>query len=269
MAEIRKDPIVDRWVIISAEREARPYDFSNSDRPRQKGFCPFCHGSEEKTPHELLAHRRDGSSPNTPGWTLRVVPNKFPALTIEGNINPVEQGIYRSMNGVGAHEVIIDSPDHDLALEQLPQKHIENCFRAFKERILDLKQDSRFQYTLIFKNHGKAAGATLEHSHTQLIALPIIPELAREELDGCRRHYELRRSCVYCDIIAQDRADGRRIVFENDLFTALCPFAPRFPFETWIIPRDHAPIFENHGDQDFAPLAEVVQKILLKLRNSL
>lgn len=269
MAELRKDPILDRWVIISTERQERPYDFSSPAPARQKGFCPFCHGNEEKTPPELLALRPNGGSPNSPTWSLRVVPNKFPALRVEGEIDRTREGMFEKMNGVGAHEVFIETPDHDVSLEELPQKNIEDCFWAFKERILDLNKDTRFQYILIFKNHGEAAGATLEHCHSQLIALPIVPELIREELHGSKQHYEQMGRCIFCDIIVQEKSDGRRVVSENEKFIAICPFAPRFPFETWVLPKDHSSAFEEYGKEDFPALAQMFKDILLRIRKAL
>ena len=182
MPELRKDPIINRWVIISPERGRRPQDFPPPEKKFLKGSCPFCQGNEKSTPPEILAFRPDNSEPNSPGWTLRVVSNKFPALRIEGQMERAEEGLYERMNGIGAHEVIIESPDHQADLDLLPEKNIEDTLWAFKMRIMDLKKDPRFQYILIFKNYGETAGATLEHTHCQLIALPIVPELVSEEI---------------------------------------------------------------------------------------
>src|ERR1700759_4961154 len=148
------------------------------------GFCPSCTGNESKTPPEVLAYRPNGASSNGSGWTVRVVPNKFPSLGIEGNLNRQAEGMFDKMSGIGAHEVIVETPDHNISLAELPEKRIEDVFWAYRDRILDLKQDRRFKYILIFKNHGPLAGATLEHSHGQLIALPIVPKHVVEELEG-------------------------------------------------------------------------------------
>jgi UDPglucose--hexose-1-phosphate uridylyltransferase len=269
MPELRKDPIVDRWVIISTERGKRPFDFPTTKAMTQKGFCPFCYESEDKSPPEILAYRPNGSAPNTPGWELRVVPNKYPALRIEGDINRVGEGMFDKMNGIGAHEVIIETPNHEMALEDLSAKKIEGCFWAFKERMTDLKKDLRLRYILIFKNHGEAAGATLEHTHCQLIALPIVPELVTQEIAGARRHYEYKERCIYCDLIAQERGAKTRIVMENENFIAICPFAPRFPFETWILPKHHSSRFEVNGTVFFPALAQMLKDILLKMRKAL
>ncbi|OGW26579.1 MAG: galactose-1-phosphate uridylyltransferase [Nitrospinae bacterium RIFCSPLOWO2_12_FULL_47_7] len=269
MPELRKDPIVDRWVIISTERGKRPFDFPTTKLMTQKGFCPFCYESESKSPPEILAFRPSGSAPNSPGWELRVVPNKYPALKIEGDIDRVGDGMFDKMNGIGAHEVIIETPNHGMALEDLTPKNIENCFWAFKERITDLKKDARLRYILIFKNHGEAAGATLEHTHCQLIALPIVPELVTQEITAARRHYEYKERCIFCDLIAQERGAKSRIVMENDYFIALCPFAPRFPFETWILPKHHSSKFESNGTSIFPVLAQTLKAVLLKMKSAL
>ena len=175
MSELRKDPVTGRWVIISTERRKRPTDFRlESVTPSAADGCPFCEGHEEMTPHELLAHR-NGSAPNGPGWHLRVVPNQFPVLRVEGTLDRQGEGLFDKMNGIGAHEVIIETPRHEETLATMGESDVEGVLSAFRERVQDLKQDRRFRYIIIFKNHGLAAGASLDHSHSQLIALPIVP----------------------------------------------------------------------------------------------
>lgn len=213
--------------------------------------------------------RKESSAPDGPGWSLRVVANKFPALKIEGEMSRVGEGLYDKMNGIGAHEVIIESPRHDADLETLPARAIEDCLWVFKQRIDDLKNDPRFRYILIFKNHGEAAGATLEHTHCQLIALPIVPQLVHDEIMGSRRHYEYKERCIFCDMISQEISDGRRVVGMNERFIALCPYAPRFPFETWILPRFHSARFESGERGQYESLAALLKETLLKMRSSL
>lgn len=268
MPELRKDPIVGRWVIISTDRAKRPTDFVREAVRIKGGFCPFCYGNESKTPPEILAYRAstNGGSPQKdgPGWTVRVVPNKFPALGIEGNLNKQAEGMFDKMNGVGAHEVIIETPDHNQTLAMLPPKRIEDVLWAFRDRILDLKKDRRFKYILLFKNHGEAAGASLEHSHSQLIALPILPIYVVEELQGAKQYYTYKERCVFCDIIRQEMDNGIRVVGENEDFLTLAPYAPRFPFETWILPKRHESAFENSSSQMFENLAKAVKLLLMK-----
>ncbi len=263
MPELRKDPISGRWVIISIERGKRPSDFGMRISPKKGGFCAFCEGNERTTPPEILAFRQGKDAPDTPGWTLRVVPNKFPALHVEGKENRVGEGIFDKMNGVGAHEVIIENPDHNLTLSTLPLKSVEDTLWAFHQRITDLKKDDRFKYALIFKNEGDEAGASLEHSHSQLIALPIIPSLVQEEIDQSKQYYGYKERCIFCDIIHQERADKKRIISENDEFVALAPFAPRSPFETMILPKKHESSFLQNNN--FNLLAEILQKTLKQI----
>ena len=266
MPELRKDPIVGRWVIIATDRARRPTDFIRERvQIRGSGFCPFCYGNESKTPPEVLAYRSDGSQPNKAGWTLRVVPNKFPALGIEGTLNRQGEGLYDKMNGIGAHEVIIETPEHRTTMAALPAEQIESVLWAYRDRIVDLKKDTRFKYMLIFKNFGDAAGASLEHTHSQLIALPVVPKRVQEEVTGARDYYAYKERCLFCDMIRQEFSSGVRLVAENEKFFALCPFAPRFPFELWIVPKDHQSSFEESSRTEFRHLAALLKDMLGRL----
>ena len=267
MPELRKDPVVGRWVIISTDRAKRPTDFAREHPKMKGGFCPFCYGNETKTPPEILAYRpsENGGPPperDTPGWRVRVVPNKFPALGIEGNLNRQAEGMFDRMNGVGAHEVIIETPEHNWTLPMLPDKRVEDVLWAFRDRILDLRQDKRFKYILIFKNHGEAAGASLEHPHSQLIALPILPKQVVEELEGAKQYYLYKERCVFCDAIRQELENPIRVVAENEDFVTLAPYAPRFPFETWLLPKRHESAFENSSSHMFENLAKALKNLL-------
>ena len=268
MPELRKDPVTSRWVIISTERGNRPSDFRD-EAGRRPGFCPFCPGNEAKTPPEIMACRNDGVAPDTPGWRVRVIANKFPALVVDGDLNRQAEGIYEKMNGVGAHEVIIETPDHDLTLPAMPEGKVEEILQVYRDRILALKRDPRLQYVLIFKNHGEAAGASLAHSHSQLIATPIIPKRVREEVNGVTQYYAQRGCCVYCDMVQQECADGTRVVSVNDHFVVVAPFASRFPFETWIVPRMHEVAFEHIGKQECTSLARILKDTLQRIEGLL
>lgn len=266
MPEFRKDPVIGRWVIISSERGKRPTDYKGESAPRRNGgFCPFCPGHEDKTPPEVLSYRKDGSAPNTAGWDLRVVPNKFPALQIEGGLNRQGEGIFDKMNGIGAHEVIIETPVHDATLASLGEKDVENVLWSFHDRVLDLKKDRRFKYILLFKNHGEAAGASLEHSHSQLIALPILPKRVREEIDGCKTYFSFKERCIYCDIIKQETDAGVRVIAENWDFIAISPYAPRFAFEMWVLPKNHGASFESAQKHEYENLAKILKDLLVRM----
>ncbi len=265
MSELRKDPVTGRWVIISSERGRRPSDFQETPPKRKGGFCPFCAGNEKFTPPEILAYRDMGTVPNSAGWSLRVVPNKFPALKIEGNLDKTGIGLFDKMNGIGAHEVIIETPSHDLTMSKLPERKIEDILWAYRDRAIDLKKDPRFQSVLIFKNEGEAAGASLEHSHSQLVALPIVPRQVSEEIEGARLYFNYKERCIYCDIIRQEMYTEERNVAENEHFLAITPFAARFPFETWIIPKNHNSCFDESQPWEYSSLARILKNVLLRL----
>ena len=230
--------------------------------------CPFCEGHEHMTKGELLSRRRNGSHPNQPGWDLRVVPNQFPVLRVEGGLERQGEGLFDKMNGIGAHEVIIESPKHDDTLATMSPETVEQVLSAFRERVLDLKQDRRFRYIIIFKNYGAAAGSALTHSHSQLIALPIVPREVREEVDGAKEHFEKKERCVFCDIVRQE-AGGKRLVAENADMIALAPYAPRFPFETWILPKHHRSSFEDAERHEYVSLARLMGDVLRRMNKTL
>ena len=270
MPELRKDPITARWVIISTERRKRPNAFRTDTLDTlDEAVCPFCEGNEEYTPREVLSYRRNGGVQNGPGWDVRVVPNKFPALQVEGDLDRQGEGLFDKMNGVGAHEVIIESPDHLQTLAMLPVAAVERVLWAFRERVLDLKQDTRFRYILIFKNHGAAAGASLAHPHSQLIALPIIPRNVRDEISGARQHFQQKERCVYCDIVRQELDQQTRVIAENADFVAVSPYAPRFPFEMWILPKRHGAHFEEAPRNEYESLARVLKETLQRMNRAL
>jgi UDPglucose--hexose-1-phosphate uridylyltransferase len=253
-------------VIIATERVGRPSDFTPREEPRRGGPCAFCAGHEHETPPEILAYRepRDARA-DGPGWRVRVVPNKFPALRIEGALERRGQGLYDLMNGVGAHEVLIESPDHDHGLGRLPPAAVEDVLRAVRDRVVDLRRDDRFRSVVVFKNHGAAAGASLEHPHMQLIATPIVPLVVADELLHARAYHDYRERCLFCDILSQELAAGVRLVGETPEVVAFAPFAARFPFETWILPRRHGATFETTNPETLRDLARLVRSVLGRL----
>lgn len=197
------------------------------------------------------------------------MPNKFPVLGIEGELNKQGEGLFDKMNGIGAHEVIIETPTHDKTLATMTEKEIEDVFWSFRDRMLDLKKDRRFRYILIFKNHGAAAGASLEHTHSQLIALPIVPKRVREEVNGAKNYFELKERCVYCDIIRQEREHGVRIILENKDFVITSPYAPRFPFEAHILPKVHDSCFEEAQSYEYESLAKITKNMIARMEKVL
>jgi UDPglucose--hexose-1-phosphate uridylyltransferase len=223
-----------------------------------------------ETPPEVYAVREEGSKPDTPGWTVRVVPNKFPALASEGRLDREGVGLCDMMNGVGVHEVIVETPDHSQHMADLSQARIAEVAKTYRQRIVDLEDDKRLKYVLIFKNQGRSAGASLQHSHSQLIATPITPKRVKEKLDGAKAYFEFKHRCVFCDYIKQEtELFGERVVEETRHFVALSPFAARFPFETWILPRRHMLDFALVDDAETADLGKMLKLILVKLRAAL
>lgn len=269
MPELRKDPILGRWVIIATERGKRPSDFYSHHTIGKPDGCPFCEGNESHTPPEIFAFRTPHSEHDRPGWQVRVVPNKFPALRIEGNLDKRGDGMYDTMNGIGAHEVIIETPDHNKRMFNLSIEELVKVFESYKIRISDLKQDTRFKYILIFKNEGELAGASLSHSHSQLIATPVTPKRVHEELKGAQEYFEYKDRCVFCDIIREEQHHGLRIVYENARFVSFCPYASRFPFEIWVMPKQHHPDFEYTHTEDMPILADMMKVTLTKLNKAL
>jgi UDPglucose--hexose-1-phosphate uridylyltransferase len=221
------------------------------------------------TPTELLAQREPGSRPNGPGWSLRVVANKFPALRVEIALNRRGHGPFDEVAGVGAHEVIIESAQHGRTLADLAAAEVVQVLQAWQARTADLSRDERLRYIQLFKNAGQAAGATLSHSHSQLIALPLVPRQVQDELDSCARHFADKQRCLYCDVIAHELRERERVVAETDAFVLLSPWAARSPFELLLAPKEHRSQFETAPERELHGLAEMLRLCLRKLDRAL
>ena len=272
MAELRKDPILNRWVIIATGRSKRPgsYHVEREVSYTKPEKCPFCEGHEDMTPPEVYVLRGQGSRPNKPGWKVRVVPNKYPALNMDAPLEESGTGMFNMMAGFGAHEVVIETPDHKKEIKDQSIEEIKNWIQALQERVRTLYSDKRFKYVLIFKNKGRAAGASLSHPHHQIIATPIIPKRTTEKLTGALEYFKLEKRCIFCDIIKEEAEIGERIVCENDAFVAFCPYASRFPFETWILPKEHcADFYDEKMVEKTASLAAIIKIILQKLSKAI
>jgi UDPglucose--hexose-1-phosphate uridylyltransferase len=271
MPELRKDIVTGRWVIISTERSKRPDDFRPSEviKPDKENliFCPFCSGNEAKTPPEVFSIRDNNSSPDQPGWKIRVVPNKFPALQPGSPPPKKTNGLYQWMEGVGVHEVIIETPDHKQEMSELPVEHLAQILQVFRLRTIEIEEHFHHQYVQIFKNKGKEAGASLSHPHSQLIATPIVPKRIKEEIYGAERLFRNQvRECVFCRMIREEKASAERLVFQNDQFVVLTPYASRFPFEMAIFPLHHSAYFREISDQETFQLAEAIKQALSRLK---
>lgn len=270
MSELRHDPLSKRWVIIASERSRRPEDFIvPDDGVHEGGFCPFCPGSEDKTPAEIAAVRPPGGSANGPGWSVRVIPNKYPALSIEGGLERHGVGLYDRMRGVGAHEVVVESPHHALHMGDMEPAHLVDVLATCQDRVRDLGRDPRFKYVLLFKNHGPAAGATLAHPHLQIIATPVTPRAISVELDSAREHFHLKERCIFCDMVEQEIQARERVVGLDEHYAVLAPYASRFPFELTVIPRAHSHAFTDEPRAKIVSLARTLKETLARLKSVL
>ena len=271
MRELRKDPIIFRWVIISTERAKRPTEkhAGREEKADDPAGCPFEEGSEASTPPEIYALRKPATSPDTPGWRIRVTPNKYPALLMEGDPAAQQQGLFTRIPGVGAHETVIETPDHFRHLEAQPLPHLTRILEVFQQRICALRADPRIAYVLVFRNQGRSAGASLHHPHSQIVGLPVIPTRIEEELAGSLAHWKRTGECVFCDLTKQVLEKDELVVHRDDGVLAFCPYASIFPYETWILPEAHQADFADAGNELLAGIARALKVVLMKHREAL
>ncbi|MFA5142644.1 MAG: galactose-1-phosphate uridylyltransferase [Candidatus Omnitrophota bacterium] len=273
MPELRRDPVIGRWVIISTERARRPDQFVSAAAEKEEfpagGKCPFCEGNEGLTAPEITAVRHHGSRPNSPGWEIRVIPSISPLLQIEGSLDRHGHGMYDLMNARGAHEIVIESPRH-LKESELPKEQMVKAVNVILDRIHDLEKDRDIKYVLIFKNCGKAAGSgRIQHARTQIIGTPVNLKRVKEELAGAKAYYDYKDRCIFCDMLKQEMQSGKRVIAESKHFVALAAFASRFPFETWIMPKEHSCDFYKIDRTRIPDFAEIMATIFAKMRKVL
>jgi UDPglucose--hexose-1-phosphate uridylyltransferase len=267
MSELRKDLITNNWVIIASERALRPGQFLASSPPHEdETVNPFAVGQEALTPPEIM-RVPDPTSPEN--WRVRVIPNKYPALMIEGNDACTRTGIYERMDGVGAHEVIIESPDPNFELEALPLQHLSQVLSTYRERMRDLACDSRFIFSLLFRNSGPSAGATVRHGHAQLIALPVVPRHVQDRLDGAKRYFDKQGRNAFSDIVAHETELNERLICSNESFACVTPYASRMPYELMIIPKVQNARFEAMKDAHLDDLSAILSETLQRLKRCL
>ena len=271
MSILRFDQTISDWVIFAPSRARRPHEFHGRGReeisdPNEKNACPFCRGNEALTPQEIYAERTGQDH----DWLVRVVPNKFPALRIEEDDRRHDEGNgLRCMDGCGAHEIIVESPDHSRPLAEQPLEQIQRVLSVAQLRSLDLMRDARFQMVTIFKNHGPGAGTSMRHPHWQLIATPVVPRLLRVMQTVATDFFDLTGASLYRVMLHDELSRGTRILATNEHFVALLPYASHLPFETWIFPRRHQASFVSVEAARIPPLAEVLKTVLLKLHRGL
>ena len=267
MSEVRRDIVTDTWVIIDTENDTFPK--IKAQQAPEKDDCAFCEGQESRTPNEIYAVRNDTPA-NGPGWKVRVIPNIKPILRIEGELEKTGVGVYDMVSGVGANEVIVETPEHLVHFSELPDEQINLVLKTYRMRIEDLHKDKRLRYILIFKNHGTLAGAsTVNHAHSDLIALPATPVRVKQKLSGAREYYGYKERCLFCDIMSQEIEMGDRLIFQTGKFVVLAPYASRFPFEVLILPKRHMHSFKLIDDTEVADLSHVLKKVMKTMRATL
>ncbi len=268
-SHLRRDPITQRWVVISPDRAEIPTATLPS---RPAGLppedCPFCPGKEARTGREIYAEREAGSPGNGPGWWVRVVPDIHPILHIEGGLEKRAEGMYDGMNAIGAHEILIETPAHDQHWATLEPLQLERVLRAAQQRILDLRHDLRFRHVIWVKNHGHVT-SLFQHPHSHIVASPFVPRAIDEELKGFGDYTRWKERCALCDIVKQEIADGRRVLLQQGSFLVYVPFAPPFPYETWIVPVKHWHDYGETSAEGLRDLARALQGALRCIRTAL
>ncbi|MDZ7372474.1 MAG: galactose-1-phosphate uridylyltransferase [candidate division KSB1 bacterium] len=264
MNELRRDPVSGRWSIIIQDPIQTDRLLVNL-RQRTKATerydpnCPFCQGNESQTPPEIHAVRAVGPA-NAPGWLVRVVPDKFPVLRVEGALNNRAHGMYDMLDGIGAHEIVVETPEHNRWVTELDEAHLVQVLRTYQLRIADLKRDLRFRYILVYKSHGEAMGPAGQHSYSYVIATPVTPPRVKQELLSCAQHFSMKERCLICDVVRQEENEGSRIVIDGRDYLAFVPFASGSPLETWIVPKRHETFFES--TQGLEELASIYRRTL-------
>jgi len=276
--EIRKDYLLDRWVIVASERAKRPTDFltkGSEEIETKTENCPFCPGNEKRTPPAFLLYlpkngeirrEKDHDDERRKDWLVRCIPNLYPALTSRKSVDLSSHELLKRVDGVGTHEVIVESPRHDEHPDRAPLKQVELMVQAYLDRLESL---SKWDYVSIFRNHRKEAGASLSHAHSQIIATPLIPKTISDELIAVKTRYQQTGMCPYCTIIELER-NGPRHIYENQNFIALAPWASVYPFEFWLLPeRHHQTLLQlkDHEKKDLAKALKVCLGSLAKILN--
>jgi len=268
MSQLRQNIVLKEWVIISTDRAKRPEqlkedkDISESKLPEYDEKCPFCPGNEERTRNNEEIFRIG----NEKDWALRVIPNKYPALVPQTDkVSVNTSGYFRWMDGIGHHEVLIESPKHNLTLATMETTDILNVLKTYQQRINSLMELPYIESVIPFRNHGVKAGASLIHPHSQIIALPVIPKDVISRMNESIRHHEEHRDCIFCSLLNKELDSKERIVIESQYFVVFVPYAAYSPFAMWLFPKRHASSFTEVTEQEIIELAPVLRQALRKL----
>lgn len=247
MHEIRKDPLLSRWVTV-CRHSLGPEEYDFGKETEDVADCPICSGGLH---------------------SARVVPYPKTALQTEGELGRKGVGMYDMMNSIGVNELIIESPEHGTRPEDIGDGHMLEVLNIYQDRLVELEKDPRFRYILIYKNSGRNAGAGYSHPHSALMATPVIPRLIKGELDGAKQYYAYKERCIFCDIMAEELKAGTRVIEETDGFAAFCPYAPKMPFEFWILPKRHSCAFQEVSRDEMAELGRLMASLLRRMRRAL
>lgn len=260
--QLRNDPTSGHWVVIVPRAVEENFIIAPETAPVENPICSFCEGRESETPSEIYADRKNNSPANTPGWQIRVIPDREPIFQIHGETNNRAHGIYDIVDGIGAHEIVLESPRHDENIFTFSVEKLNELLRVFQFRITDLKRDLRFVYVLAYKHFHPIIRN--KHPYSYILATPITPRRVKDELMQSQQYFQYKNRCLFCDIIHQELGEKTRIIAQNEHFVALSPFASRSPFEVWIAPTAHETFFEENSHMP--ELANILHLILKKLK---
>jgi len=267
MPELRQNLITRDWVIIASERVNRPNEFKRAKErlslPRFQADCPFCPGNEHLTGREIS---RFGKGER---WTLRAISNKFPALSPEGERVRKVHGMFRSMSGVGIHEVVVEHPRHDMTTALMADAEVADILTMYRTRYTAIRTDERIEAIVMFKNHGEAAGTSLYHPHSQIAATPVVPSQVRTRIDEAIRYFDDHGECLFCSTLREELASGERIIEEGRHFVAFQPYAALSPFHTWIFPRRHQSSFDDISSEEIPDLSRILRRLLARIYHGL
>ncbi|HEY2882494.1 MAG TPA: DUF4921 family protein [Pirellulales bacterium] len=274
MSEFRRNPLTGYGVILAENRGQRPQEMVFKPSIASDFQCPFCEGQEHRTPSETFAIRSADSRTDGPGWRVRVVPNKFPAISEAISESSGAAGSAQAameiaqsigVQAVGVHEVVVESPNHVAHIGDLSNAQFADVLEAYRQRLGQLRSSGKYNYALIFKNYGIAGGATLSHLHSQLVAANLPGDALDRRSQNFAAFYHERGGCLLCNMIDQELAAGDQMIDHTDRFIAFCPWAARMPYEAWIVPREHGANFDSTSPQSLTELAELFRGVLVKL----
>ena len=264
--ELRKDPLLGRWVaVLNQSKSPSEYVFPTEENTEKD--CLFCAGREMELSPEIMSIQNPNPAEPSKKWWTRVIPNLSPIFRVEGELGRRGEGMYDKMNSIGASEIIVESPYHSVKPEDMGLDQMARVLMTYKERISDLEKDPRLRYTLIYKNSGISAGSMYSHPVSHLASTPVIPRRVKEELDGAKQYFAYKERCIFCDLIREELRFGSRVIIETKGFVAFCPYASKFPFESWIIPKRHNCAFQDVRADEIEDMALILSSVLKKLRH--